>query len=342
MQVRTTNADDFCHYLTPDQFISLLMQKPPEASVTEHVPLALRWQRLRAAYRMANLATHHVLGFTIKLVLLAYFAFAVLFLFLRYAILPNIDYYKGDIERAASRALGNPVSIARIYASWHGVRPNLFLGDVTLRDQAGRQALSLPSISATVSWWSLLGSVRFTTLEITRPDLDVRRSKDGKLYVAGVLIDSTQGSDGKGADWLLSQHDIIIRDGKVRWTDEARGTPELALSQVNLLLRNRWRSHRLGLQATPPASLAAPIDVRAHFTHPPFSTRISDVSMWKGELYADLKSCATAGAATGWACRPHCLPVWPHPSMCALTSRIRPSARASRMCRCGKASCMRT
>jgi len=290
MQARTTNADDFCHYLTPGQFISLLMQKPPEASVTEHMPLALRWQRLRAAYRMANLATHHVLGFTIKLVLLAYFAFAVLFLFLRYAILPNIDYYKGDIERAASRALGNPVSIARIYASWHGVRPNLFLGDVTLRDQAGRQALSLPSISATVSWWSVLGSVRFTTLEITRPDLDVRRSKDGKLYVAGVLIDSTQGSDGKGADWLLSQHDIIIRDGKVRWTDEARGTPELALSQVNLLLRNRWRSHRLGLQATPPASLAAPIDVRAHFTHPPFSTRISDVSMWKGELYADLKN----------------------------------------------------
>ncbi len=258
--------------------------------MTEHVPLALRWQRLRAAYRMANLATHHVLGFTIKLVLLAYFAFAVLFLLLRYAILPNIDYYKGDIERAASRALGNRVSIARIYASWHGVRPNLFLGDVSLRDQAGRQALSLPSVSATVSWWSVLGSVRFYNLEITRPDLAVRRSKGGQLYVAGVLLDSTQGSDGKGADWLLSQYQIIIRDGKVRWTDEVRGTPELALEQVNLLLRNRWRSHRLGLQATPPASLAAPIDVRAHFVHPPFSTRISDVSMWKGELYADLKN----------------------------------------------------
>ena len=60
-----------------------------------------------------------------------------LFLFLRYAILPNIDYYKGDIERAASRALGSQVSIARIYASWHGLRPNLFLGDVTLRDAPG-------------------------------------------------------------------------------------------------------------------------------------------------------------------------------------------------------------
>ena len=254
------------------------------------MPLALRWRRLRAAWRMANLATHHALGFAVKAVVLAYFAFAILFLFLRYAILPNIDYYKGDIEQAASRALGNPVSIARVYASWHGLRPNLFLGDVTLRDQAGRPALSVPSISATVSWWSVLGSVRFERLEITRPDLDVRRSKDGALYVAGVLVDNKAQGDGKGADWLLSQHDVIIRDGRVRWTDELRGTPELALEQVNLLLRNRWRSHRLGLQATPPVSLAAPIDVRAHFTHPAFSTRISDVSMWKGELYADLKN----------------------------------------------------
>src|SRR5450830_464328 len=109
MQVRTTNADDFCHYLTPGQFISLLMQKPPEASETEHVPLAQRWQRLRAAYRMANLATHHVLGFTVKAVLLVYFVFALLFLSLRYLILTNIDYDKSDIEHAASHALGNPV-----------------------------------------------------------------------------------------------------------------------------------------------------------------------------------------------------------------------------------------
>ena len=281
---------DFCHYLTPGQFISLLMQKSPEASPTEHMPLARRWQRLSAAYRMANLATHHVLGFAVKTVVLAYFAFAILFLVLRYAILPNIDYYKSDIEKAASSALGNPVSIARVYASWHGLQPNLFLGDVTLRDKTGRAALSVPSISATLSWWSVFGSVRFDRLEITRPDLDVRRGKDGTLYVAGVLVDNKKEGDGKGADWLLSQHDIIIRDGKVRWTDELRGTPELALDQVNLLLRNRWRSHRLGLQARPPASLAAPIDVRAHFTHPAFSTRISDVSMWKGELYADLNN----------------------------------------------------
>ncbi|CDG84921.1 YhdP family protein [Janthinobacterium agaricidamnosum] len=267
------------------------MQKPPEQSATAHVPLAVRWSRLRAAYRMANLASHHVLGFTIKLALLAYFAFAVVFLFLRYAVLPNIDYYKGDIERLASKALGNPVAIARIYASWNGLRPSLFLGDVTVHDKDGRQALSLPSVSATLSWWSVLyGTVRFESLEIIRPDLDIRRATDGKLYVAGILIETRPGADGKGADWVLSQREIVIREGRLRWTDDQYQRPELALDNVNLLLRNKWRNHQLGLQATPPAALAAPLDVRANFSHPAFAARLSDVTMWKGELYADLKN----------------------------------------------------
>src|SRR4051812_25004842 len=144
------------------------MQKPEEGTVTGEGPLAARWHRLRAAYRICNLATHHVLGFTVKLLLLLYFAFAVLFLTLRYAVLPNIDHYKGDIERAASRAVGNPVTISRIYASWNGYRPNLFLGDVVLHDKQGHPALSLPSVSATLSWWSLAAAdVRFHTLELS-------------------------------------------------------------------------------------------------------------------------------------------------------------------------------
>ncbi|MET3134407.1 uncharacterized protein (TIGR02099 family) [Oxalobacteraceae bacterium GrIS 1.11] len=265
------------------------MQKPPEQTVATHVPLALRWHRIRTVYRICNLATHHVLGFTVKLALLVYFLFAILFLFLRYAILPNIDYYKGNIEQLAGKALGNDVSIARIYASWSGLRPNLFLGDVSLRDRAGRQVLSLPSVSATLSWWSLVGGVRFESLELIRPDLEVRRDADGKVYAAGAWLNPPHGDDGKGADWLLAQREIVIRDGRLHWIDALRGAPPLALDKVNLVLRNQWRRHQFGLQATPPASLAAPIDVRADFSHPAFAARVSDVSMWKGELFADLK-----------------------------------------------------
>lgn len=270
------------------------MQQPESEGVTAHLPLAERWRRLRAAYRICNLASHHILGFTVKLALLLYFAFTLLFLALRYAILPNIDYYKGDIERLASRAVGNQVTIARIYASWDGLRPNLFLGDVMLRDPQGRAALSLPSVSATLGWSSLFtGVARFESLEIIRPTLDVRRDPAGKLSVAGIVLKSQAG--GAPNDWVLRQSHILIRQGKINWTDQLRGAPELALDNVDLLLLNTWNHHRVALHATPPASLAQPLDVRADFTSPRFAGNRADVSLWKGELYADLRDTDLAG-----------------------------------------------
>jgi uncharacterized protein (TIGR02099 family) len=257
-----------------------------------HLQLGERWRNARAAYRYANLASHHVLGFSVKAVLLVYFTFMLLFLALRWAVLPNIDLYKPDIERAASRALNNQVTIARVYASWQGLRPNLFLGDVRVRDREGRQLLALPSVSATLSWWSVLAAEpRFDSLEINRPELDVRRTPDGMFAVAGVRIDpNSKEASGGGADWLLRQREIVIREGRLTWTDQLRGAPVLALSDVTLVLESRWNTHRFALKATPPAGLSDPLDVRARFTHPAFGAKASDLSRWKGEIYADLRN----------------------------------------------------
>lgn len=272
---------------------------PPHAQAHEHahghVPLAERWAAARACYRYANLASHHVLGFTVKAGLLLYFAFMALFLLLRYAILPNIDMYKPDIERAASRALGNPVTISRVYASWRGLHPNLYLGDVHLRDRDGRQLLALPSVSATLSWWSVAAlEPRFESLEINRPELDVRRDAQGVLYVAGVRIDPNKKDEGGGADWLLRQREIVIREGRLSWTDALRGAPPLNLAGVTMVLQNRWTVHRFALKAAQPQAEGKPqgdpLDVRARFTHPPFGARASDAARWKGELYADLRN----------------------------------------------------
>lgn len=266
------------------------MHNPSAGDGAEHLPLKERWRRLRAAYRMANLASHHLLGFALKAVVLAYLLFGALILFLRYAILPNIDVYKGDIERLASRAVGNPVTITRIYASWRGVHPSLFLGDVLVKDKQGRPVLSLPSVSATLSWWSLPAlEPRFDSLEIIRPDLAVRRGPDGAFYVAGIRIEPGTGGQGRGGDWVLKQRAIVIREGRVHWSDELRGAPTLDLDNVTMALRNVWNHHEFALRATPPAALARPLDVRANFAHPRFAARISDMTRWKGELYADLR-----------------------------------------------------
>ena len=65
------------------------MQKPEQETVTGEGLLAARWHRLRAAYRICNLASHHVLGFTLKLLLVLYFAFTIVFLVLRYGVHPT-------------------------------------------------------------------------------------------------------------------------------------------------------------------------------------------------------------------------------------------------------------
>ena len=255
-----------------------------------HLPLAERWRRLRAAYRYCNLASHHVLGFTLKAGLLVYFAFTLLFLALRYAILPNIDLYKPDIERAASRALGNQVSIARVYASWRGLHPNHYQGDLRLHDRQGRQLLALPSVSATLSWWSVLAlEPRFESLDINRPELDVRRTPDGVLQVAGVRMEDKK-EEGGAADWLFRQREIVVREGRLVWTDQLRGAPPLELNDVTMVLQNRWTAHRFALKATPPASVSDPLDVRARFSHPAFGAHPSDTRRWKGEVYADLRN----------------------------------------------------
>lgn len=252
--------------------------------------LAAAWHATQKIYRTVNTVTHHTLGVLFKLAVVVYFIFCALVLALRYLVLPNIDGYKPEVEQLASHALGSKVTIAAINASWVGLRPRLALHDVVIHDKFGNDALNLPDVAATLSWWSVpSGGVRLHRLEIDRPDMDIRRDADGKLYVAGIYIDTGKSGNGKGADWVLSQDEIVVRGGRLRWNDYRRAAPELVLEDVELVLRNRWRGHRFALKATPPAAFAAPIDVRAAFQHPAFAQRISDPLLWKGELYVNLR-----------------------------------------------------
>src|ERR1019366_3683702 len=87
--------------------------------------LIVYWRATHAGYRYFRIAVRQVLGAAFKLLVAAYFIFFVLFLTLRFAVLPNIDRYKGEVEQMSARAIGRPVSIATISASWHGLLPNL-------------------------------------------------------------------------------------------------------------------------------------------------------------------------------------------------------------------------
>ncbi|PXX37354.1 YhdP family protein [Undibacterium pigrum] len=229
------------------------------------------------------------LRFTLKLVLALYFLFCILVLVLRYVVLPNVDRYKPDIEQAISASLGRQLQIANLHASWQGLNPQLLLENVVLYDKQGKQALVLPEVSATMSWWTLaVADLRFERIVINQAALDIQREADGKFFVGGFHIDPAAEGKGQGLDWVLAQHEVLIRKASVRWTDKMRNAAELNLPDVNFLLQNQWRHHRFALKATPDASLSAPLDIRGDFQHPVFAKKISDFSLWTGDLYADL------------------------------------------------------
>ncbi len=215
---------------------------------------------------------------------LLYFGFIVLVLALRYSVLPNIESYRGDIERLSSQALGQAISIGRIVASWEGINPDLTLLDVRVADSEGRPALAFSQVQAILSWWSVpTGQLQLRLLRIDEPTLNLRRDGAGRLFVAGIPLSQSQ-SDNTVSDWILAQRRIRIHGATLVWEDELRHAPALILEDLSLALDNDGRNHRFGLTALPPEGLASRIDFRGDFQ----GTDIEQMALWSGQAYAEI------------------------------------------------------
>ncbi len=227
-----------------------------------------------------------------KLLLLLYFLSAFVFLLMRYVLLPQVEQYKPEVEQFVSEQIGRPVKIARLQASWQGLNPLISLRDLQIQDQGGNAAFVLPELNARISWWSfLVFDLRFAQIELANARLNIKRDRQGKLEIAGIPLASNQ--HGNEADqlvsWVLSQHEISIRDASLVWDDQFLGNPPLELSSLQFFLQNRWHHHQFALKAIPPAVLSAPIDVRGSFQQSTFSPKKLQLSSWSGDLYADLR-----------------------------------------------------
>ena len=205
---------------------------------------------------------------------------------LHFVIVPRIAEFRPMLEQQVSSALGITVRIGAIAARSNGVIPSLELNDVRLLDGQGRDALRLPSVMASLSARSLMG-LGFEQLTVDRPELDVRRSADGRIWVAGLPLPKSGGADSGGADWVFSQPELVIRHGTVTWTDEMRNVPPLALTDVDWVLRNQHRTHSMRLDANPPTHWGERLSVSGIFKQRLLSRRPSDWKDWEGQLYAN-------------------------------------------------------
>jgi uncharacterized protein (TIGR02099 family) len=210
---------------------------------------------------------------------------------LRYYLLPDVEHYHDMITASMASAIGNTVSIGKIEGDWQGLQPHLKFTDVRILDKEHQPALVFSSISSSVSWMSLFSAeLRLASLEISKPELLIRRDTQGKIYIGGLLL-SKQGDEKNMSDWLLHQSRMVVRDALVVWVDEQRAAPPLVLQQVNLRIENFFSHHLFALRAVPPLELATPLDLRGDLHGASFD----DISDWNGQLftrleYTDLKA----------------------------------------------------
>ncbi|WP_157694190.1 YhdP family protein [Hydrogenophaga crassostreae] len=221
-------------------------------------------------------------------------------------IVPRIDEARPALERWAGQTLGVPVKVGAIQAETESnptegfsrylpaLVPSFALRDVRLYDPAGREALHLPQVDIAISVRSLW-RLGFERLAIDSPTLDVRRTTDNRFEVAGLDFSGPADEDSQVADWFFSQTEFVIRRGTVRWTDDLKQQPPVALSDLSLVVRNSRRSHAFQIDATPPPERGERFSLRGRFRQP-----LLDLGMavgasageppwhnWSGELFAD-------------------------------------------------------
>ncbi|MBY0454299.1 MAG: TIGR02099 family protein [Burkholderiaceae bacterium] len=201
-------------------------------------------------------------------------------------IVPRIGDYRLQLQEQAERALGVPVRLGAVSAVSNGLIPSVELREVVLLDAQGREALRLPRVVLALSARSLW-RLGLEQLYIESPHLDIRRSADGRLSVAGLTLADNPSGDSPGADWLFAQPEVLVRGGTVRWTDEQRSAPALVLGQVDVLLRNRAWQHRLRIDATPPSEWGTRFSLMGAFRQPLLSTHSGRWQRWSGQLFAD-------------------------------------------------------
>ncbi len=149
-----------------------------------------------------------------------------------------------------------------------------------LHDSAGREVLTLPAVENRLAWSALLrGELKVQGLAIDDLRVQVRRDADGVLHVAGMAA----SGDPRFSRWLLAQDEIVLRNAEIEWHDELRGAPPLALSALNLRLRNARERHEIGLTAAVPAALGSTIDLRAAV-----QGKLTEPAGWTGRLFAEI------------------------------------------------------
>ena len=231
-----------------------------------------------------------LLGYRIALVLFGITAATLVLgaLAIEFLIFPNIDQYKDNIAIFASTAAKQKIVIGNIKVDWQGINPHLAISNIGIYDAQNRLALQLKNTDVTFSWLSIpLLEPRLANLTIRSPELTIRRTSNGDIFVAGISMQGPSKPDLP--NWLLRQSQFEVLNAKVIWLDEMRAVPALSLDKLNLqVMSPPWKSllenHRFTISAIPSTGTIEPILMSGNV----YGNDITQLSQWHGSVDATL------------------------------------------------------
>ncbi|MBI3896690.1 MAG: TIGR02099 family protein [Gammaproteobacteria bacterium] len=217
-----------------------------------------------------------------------YGAYAGLSLFLLFAVAYGIGRYywpeilarQGDIAARISEKAKHIVRAERIEPYWDKLHPGVRFAGVTVLGDDGRPSVQIDEIRVSFSLLPLLWKqMELHSLVLQRPRVTFMRLADGQVRLAGFTpVANAAPSKDKFSDWLLSQRQLEVENGELRWVDARDPAGSLSLSQVDLQLRNSFGRHKFYATAQFPAALCRRGAVRAQIAGDPF------IGSWDGAL----------------------------------------------------------
>jgi uncharacterized protein YhdP len=233
-----------------------------------------------------------ILGITAAVLVIAALA-------IQFFVMPHINDYKDKIAAYATKASNQKVVIGYITADWQGLSPHFSVSNIDIYDAENRPALQLKNTEATLSWLSIpILEPKLSTIIIRNPELTIRRTASGEVFVAGISMSGASKPDLP--NWFLRQSSLEILNAKVLWLDEQRNAPELSLSKLNLQISSPpWKSliknHHIVLTTLASAGTNNPIRIEASV----YGDDVSKKDEWSGSVEATIKN-ANLAAFKPW------------------------------------------
>lgn len=162
------------------------------------------------------------------------------------ALLPLVAEYRGELERRASAALGQPLHLGALEGRWQGLAPLLVLRDLQL--QLDGEALHLDQLRVVPD---MLASLRTRSLRIARLELDglqlgVQEQADGRWRLKGLRPADPAApplDPARLLALLLAPREVRLHGSRL--SVETRGGEVLVFNYAGLTLANGADGQRL-------------------------------------------------------------------------------------------------